>query len=116
MSLPPVIDLGENSPIVIDNGSGWMKAGYSCDDRPRCVLPTMVGRPKNRLVAEEEAQPKKRADKAEKECYIGEEAQLKRGALVLKFDFSISFVFTFNYIFFLFIQLSNRKRCCYELG
>lgn len=85
MSLPPVIDLGENSPIVIDNGSGWMKSGYSCDDHPRSVIPTMVGRPSNRITSEEEGQTKKRADKAEKECLIGADAQLKTEDLVLKF-------------------------------
>ncbi|KAK2949120.1 putative Actin [Blattamonas nauphoetae] len=83
MTLPPVIDLGENSPIVIDNGSGWMKAGYSCDDKPKAVIPTMVGRPKNRVVTDDDERTHKKQDKAEKECYIGEEAQLKRGALVL---------------------------------
>ncbi|KAA6356659.1 MAG: putative Actin, partial [Streblomastix strix] len=83
MSLPPVIDLGENSPIIIDNGSGWVKSGYSCEDHPRSILPTMVGRPKNRVVTEEDDRARKRQDKAEKECYIGEEAQLKRGALIL---------------------------------
>ena len=88
MSLPPVIDLGENAPIVIDNGSGWMKAGYSCDDRPRCILPTMVGRKNNKDGTDEETQTKRRANRAEKECYVGEEAQLKTEDLVLKFLFS----------------------------
>ena len=32
--------------IVIDNGSGFCKAGISGDDTPRCSIPTIVGRPK----------------------------------------------------------------------
>lgn len=31
--------------IVIDNGSGNIKAGFSGDDGPRAVFPTLVGRP-----------------------------------------------------------------------
>ena len=33
-------------PVVLDCGSGRLKAGFSCDLRPRCVLPSIVGRPK----------------------------------------------------------------------
>ena len=32
--------------IVIDNGSGFCKAGISGDDTPRCSVPSIVGRPK----------------------------------------------------------------------
>lgn len=32
--------------IVIDNGSGFCKAGIAGDDAPRCSVPTVVGRPK----------------------------------------------------------------------
>ena len=31
-------------PIVIDNGSGMMKAGFSGDDAPRAVFPSIIGR------------------------------------------------------------------------
>lgn len=84
MSLCPVIDMGENSPIVIDNGSGFVKAGFSCTDRPSIVIPTMVGRPQDRVKEEEEA-PRKRQDKAEKEYFIGDEAKLKRGTLAVSY-------------------------------
>ncbi len=29
--------------IVIDNGSGIIKAGFASDDEPRAVFPTIVG-------------------------------------------------------------------------
>lgn len=101
MSLPPVIDLGENAPIVIDNGSGWMKSGYSCDDKPRSIIPTMIGRPSNRVALEEESKSKKKGEKAEKECYIGAEAQIKKGNLVIKFSYFFILLCFFNcFVFF----------------
>lgn len=33
-------------PIVIDNGSGIIKAGFSGDERPKLVFNNYVGRPK----------------------------------------------------------------------
>jgi actin-related protein len=38
---------GEISALVIDNGSGMVKAGFAGDDAPRAVFPTIVGRPRN---------------------------------------------------------------------
>ena len=35
--------------VVLDNGSGMMKAGFAGDDAPRAVFPAIVGRPKHRL-------------------------------------------------------------------
>ena len=32
--------------VVCDNGSGMVKAGFSGDDAPRVVFPSIVGRPK----------------------------------------------------------------------
>lgn len=31
-------------PLVVDNGSGMVKAGFAGDDAPRCVFPSIVGR------------------------------------------------------------------------
>lgn len=35
----------ENPPIIIDNGTGYVKIGYSFDDKPRANFPSLVGRP-----------------------------------------------------------------------
>lgn len=35
-----------HAAVVIDNGSGMMKAGFAGDDAPRCVFPSIVGRPR----------------------------------------------------------------------
>jgi actin-related protein len=39
-----------NQTVVIDNGSGMVKAGFAGEETPRCVFPAIVGRPKNASV------------------------------------------------------------------
>eukprot|EP00012_Vannella_robusta_P001713 CAMPEP_0206186944 /NCGR_PEP_ID=MMETSP0166-20121206/2702_1 /ASSEMBLY_ACC=CAM_ASM_000260 /TAXON_ID=95228 /ORGANISM="Vannella robusta, Strain DIVA3 518/3/11/1/6" /LENGTH=889 /DNA_ID=CAMNT_0053602421 /DNA_START=1 /DNA_END=2667 /DNA_ORIENTATION=- len=34
-------------PVVLDGGSGMMKAGFAGDDTPRAVFPSVVGRPRH---------------------------------------------------------------------
>lgn len=65
----------KGTPVVIDNGSGMCKAGLSGDDAPRSSFPSLVGRPKyeNIMVG------------MNKEAYVGEEAQAKKGVLKLSF-------------------------------
>jgi len=36
-----------NQPIVIDNGTGVLKAGFAGGDRPRIIFSSAVGRPKH---------------------------------------------------------------------
>ncbi|KAF2363909.1 Actin family [Trinorchestia longiramus] len=38
------------SPLVVDNGSGMVKAGFAGDDAPRAVFPSIVGRPRHQGV------------------------------------------------------------------
>ena len=38
---------GEVSALVVDNGSGMVKAGFAGDDAPRAVFPSIVGRPRH---------------------------------------------------------------------
>ena len=35
--------------IVIDNGSGTIKAGFAGDDGPRAVFPSIVGGPRHQV-------------------------------------------------------------------
>jgi hypothetical protein len=35
--------------LVVDNGSGMVKAGFAGDDAPRAVFPSIVGRPRHQV-------------------------------------------------------------------
>ena len=39
----------ERMAIVIDNGSGVLKAGFAGDDAPRVLCPTVIGTPKSQV-------------------------------------------------------------------
>ena len=70
------MDNEEQQAIVCDNGSGMVKAGFAGDDAPRSVFPSIVGRPK---------QEQAMLGAAKKDYYIGDDAQAKRGILLIRY-------------------------------
>ncbi|XP_078280140.1 uncharacterized protein LOC144607286 [Rhinoraja longicauda] len=79
-SLPQVIDTCSlpsdlGPPVIIDNGSGLIKAGLSGNHSPAFVFPSVVGRPKNTTM--------NIFGSSGRDTYVGEEAQRKRSILHL---------------------------------
>ncbi|KAI8915093.1 actin family [Entophlyctis helioformis] len=64
------IDL-EYTPLVVDNGSGILKAGYAGDDAPRAIFDSMIGRPRQAWTG----------SMSVKDSYIGNDAQSHRHLL-----------------------------------
>lgn len=69
-------DVIANQPIVIDNGSGVIKAGFAGDQIPKYHFPNYVGRPKHIRVM---------AGALEGDIFIGPKAEEHRGLLNIKY-------------------------------
>lgn len=65
-----------NAAIVLDNGSGTIRAGYAGEDAPKCFFPSFVGRPKH---------PRVLAGALEGDVFIGNRAQELRGLLKIRY-------------------------------
>nr|XP_027200353.1 actin-like [Dermatophagoides pteronyssinus] len=62
--------------MVVDNGSGQVKAGFAGDDAPRALFPSVIGIPKQHSVM---------LGAESKSKYVGDEAIAKKGVLKLTY-------------------------------
>lgn len=65
-----------NQPVVIDNGSGLMKAGFAGAEQPKLIFPAFVGRPKHHRAM---------AGASDRDFFVGDKARELRGILKLNY-------------------------------
>jgi actin-related protein len=68
--------MSDKPHLIIDNGSGYCKAGFSGEEGPRAVFPCIVGRPKV---------PGIMVGSEQKDYFVGTQAEEKRGILKLTY-------------------------------
>ena len=68
----------DQKPIVIDNGSGVVKAGYGGEEHPCCVFPSIIAKPKGQNIMLTSAGDGETV-------FIGDEAQQKRGICTIHY-------------------------------
>lgn len=67
---------GKSEALIIDNGTGTIKAGLAGEDAPRSIFPSIVGKPK---------MPGLMVGLDQKDVYIGHEVKEKRSILKLEY-------------------------------
>lgn len=76
-----------NQPVVIDNGSGTIKAGFAGGQVPKSVFSNLVARPKHVRVM---------AGGLEGDTFIGAKAEEHRGLMTLKYPMEHGIVTDWN--------------------
>nr|CAD7442998.1 unnamed protein product [Timema bartmani]CAD7457457.1 unnamed protein product [Timema tahoe] len=80
-------DIIANQPVVIDNGSGVIKAGFAGDQIPKCRFPNYIGRPKHVRVM---------AGALEGDLFVGPKAEEHRGLLSIRYPMEHGIVTDWN--------------------
>ncbi|KFD53882.1 hypothetical protein M513_05149 [Trichuris suis] len=80
-------DVIANQPIVIDNGSGMIKAGFAGDQTPKCHFPNYVGRPKHIRVM---------AGALDGDLFVGPKAVEYRGLLSIHYPMEHGVITNWN--------------------
>lgn len=77
-----------NDVVVIDNGSGYMKAGLASTEAPSCVFPAVIGRPKHGQTMGSAADSR--------DYFVGDDAMAKKGVLSLSYPIEHGIVKDWN--------------------
>lgn len=85
--MDPYSDVIANQPVVIDNGSGLIKAGFAGDQIPKHHFPNFIGRPKHVRVM---------AGALEGDVFLGPDAEEHRGLLTIKYPMEHGIVQDWN--------------------
>jgi len=80
-------DVIVNQPVVIDNGSGIIKAGFAGDQVPKCIFPNYMGRPKHIRIM---------AGALEGDLFVGPKAEDHRGLLSIRYPMENGIVNDWN--------------------
>lgn len=80
--------MSDNPAVVIDNGSGMIKAGIGGEDAPRVNFPSVVGKPRFERVQND----------SDKEFFIGSDAIAKKGLLTLEYPLENGIVKNWEYM------------------
>lgn len=79
-----MVDAEENLVVVLDNGSGMVKAGFAGEEAPQVVFPAIVGRPRPGQTG--------MIGSAGKSEYIGDEAMKMKGVLNINYPIAAGIV------------------------
>jgi actin-related protein 2 len=67
----------DDHALIFDNGSDTIKAGFSCQNKPQVIIPSLSGRPRTKFLNHITFNPNL------KDRYVGNEAQINREILAL---------------------------------
>lgn len=80
--------MSDNPVVVIDNGTGMMKAGIAGEEAPRVNFPSVVGVPKYAQIHLADG----------KDFYIGQDAIQRKGILTLEYPLENGIVKNWDYM------------------
>ena len=90
----------EAEPIIIDIGSGTLKAGFASDDAPKVIMPMIIGKPKS---------PGILVGMDQKDYYVGHEARAKKNLLNMEEPVQAGVITNFESIKNIFEHLFNNE-------
>ena len=90
----------DQEPIIIDNGSGFIKAGFADDEAPKYVFPTVIGEPKA---------PGILVGMDQKPFYIGNDALSKKQFLNMSEPVQQGVIVNFDHMEQVWDQLLNQE-------